>query len=79
MATYYSKKAYRDYTEPLLTYDVDTFIDQLEDILRYVLYEAKEKCVPIGGLLIDGLLSIKAVALIANKELFLSATHTSIK
>ena len=48
----------------LLIYGVDTCIDQLEDILRYVLDERKEEFVPIEGLLTGGLLSIKAVALI---------------
>jgi hypothetical protein len=33
---------------------VDTFIDQLEEILRYVLDETKEEFVPIGGLLTGG-------------------------
>lgn len=48
----------RDYLS--LTYDVDTLIDQLEDVLTFVLDETKEKLVAIGGLSTGGLLSIKA-------------------
>jgi alpha-beta hydrolase superfamily lysophospholipase len=48
----------RDYLS--LTYDVDTLIDQLEDVLTFVLDETNEKLVAIGGLSTGGLLSIKA-------------------
>ncbi|GFH56543.1 hypothetical protein CTEN210_13019 [Chaetoceros tenuissimus] len=48
----------RDYLS--LTYDVDTLIDQLEDVLTFVFDETKEKLVAIGGLSTGGLLSIKA-------------------